>query len=60
MTFTIHPSLDTKYRIELRNGNVIVGKYMGTNYAGDWLFNLRPDGGTAAVAKESIRKIEAV
>jgi hypothetical protein len=44
-----------KYKVTLRNGRWFVGTYLGTNYAGDRQFNLRPLAGTQSVPDSQIR-----
>jgi hypothetical protein len=46
------------YKVKLRNGAVITGRYMDLNYNGEHLFDARPDNGTQTIPDSLIRTVE--
>lgn len=48
------PKSGVKYRVMRDRKTIIVGVYLGTDYAGRWLFDLRPTHGTTTIDPEGV------
>lgn len=49
------PTIGEYYNVRTVVGSAFVGKYIGDDYLGRHLFDLRPDHGTTPVAREDIK-----